>query len=97
MQFHENVDYYTRAKHYAKHDIIYTEVGEAINSTIAADWSWQWHEKHGYRFLGTGTTRRRKRVLMVLHPDDDNFDCYLPLAQWETWDGPWIAITAFPV
>lgn len=90
------VDCHSREHHYAKHRILSTEAWEAVEYSKEADWQWGWHEEHGHRFIGVGTTRRNKRVFMVLHPDHKDFDCYLPLNQWENWDGPWILVTAFP-
>ena len=79
----EYVECYLNEGHYAKHGILAIEVMEAIEASSLADWGWRWHEEHGYRFIGVGTTRRRKRVFMVLHPFNEDFDCYEPLAQWE--------------
>lgn len=93
MSASHDLDVWSNERHYAKHRLIYTEVLEAAAD---ASWSWDNHPGHGWRMVGSGSTLRRKHILIFSHPNDDRFNCHEPLGDWETWDGPWVVVTAFP-
>lgn len=55
----------------SKHGVASWEVDEAVVLTPVLDSWWDYDQERGWRLMVIGTTEARRRLLVVLYPEDE--------------------------